>query len=147
MPIFGYTNKKIITFIGKNLEVFMVNEVQGSGLGISTSHTSVQTTPTKEINRTNTINAIENTIDESKTTIDPEQYKPKLELLSERLNEEMKRIGTDINFSYNDTIKGLVVSVKDANGDKVLREIPSKEAVDLMQRMRDVIGIIFDKKG
>ncbi|WRA74499.1 flagellar protein FlaG [Helicobacter pylori] len=123
----------------------MVNEVQG--IGIPTSHTSVQTTPTKEISRANTINTIENTIDESKTTIDPEQYKPKLELLSERLNEEMKRIGTDINFSYNDTIKGLVVSVKDANGDKVIREIPSKEAVELMQRMRDVIGIIFDKRG
>ncbi|GAA7268849.1 FlaG family protein [Helicobacter pylori] len=121
----------------------MVNEVQG--IGIPTSHTSVQTTPTKEISRTNTINTID--IDESKTTIDPEQYKPKLELLSERLNEEMKRIGTDINFSYNDTIKGLVVSIKDANGDKVIREIPSKEAVELMQRMHDVIGIIFDKKG
>ncbi|PUD66504.1 FlaG family protein [Helicobacter pylori] len=123
----------------------MVNEVQG--IGIPTSHTSVQTTPTKEISRTNTINTIESTIDESRTTIDPDQYKPKLELLSERLNEEMKRIGTDINFSYNDTIKGLVVSVKDANGDKVIREIPSKEAVELMQRMRDVIGIIFDKRG
>ncbi|GAA7642926.1 FlaG family protein [Helicobacter pylori] len=123
----------------------MVNEVQG--IGIPTSHTSVQTTPTKEISRTNTINTIESTIDESKTTIDLDQYKPKLELLSERLNEEMKRIGTDINFSYNDTIKGLVVSVKDANGDKVIREIPSKEAVELMQRMRDVIGIIFDKRG
>ncbi|WP_120883834.1 FlaG family protein [Helicobacter pylori] len=123
----------------------MVNEVQG--IGIPTSHTSVQTTPTKEISRANTINTIESTIDESKTTIDPNQYKPKLELLSERLNEEMKRIGTDINFSYNDTIKGLVVSVKDANGDKVIREIPSKEAVELMQRMRDVIGIIFDKRG
>ncbi|NHB37827.1 FlaG family protein [Helicobacter pylori] len=123
----------------------MVNEVQG--IGIPTSHTSVQTTPTKEIGRTNTINTIENTIDESKTTIDPDQYKPKLELLSERLNEEMKRIGTDINFSYNDTIKGLVVSVKDANGDKVIREIPSKEAMELMQRMHDVIGIIFDKRG
>ncbi len=123
----------------------MVNEVQG--IGIPTSHTSVQTTPTKEISRANTINTIESTIDESKTTIDPDQYKPKLELLSERLNEEMKRIGTDINFSYNDTIKGLVVSVKDANGDKVIREIPSKEAVELMQRMHDVIGIIFDKRG
>ncbi|WP_154410431.1 FlaG family protein [Helicobacter pylori] len=119
----------------------MVNEVQG--IGIPTSHASVQTAPTKEISRTNTINAI----DESKTTIDPEQYKPKLELLSKHLNEEMKCIGTDINFSYNDTIKGLVVSVKDANGDKVIREIPSKEAVELMQRMHDVIGIIFDKKG
>lgn len=123
----------------------MVNEVQG--IGIPASHASVQTTPTKEISRTNTINTIGSTIDESKTTIDPDQYKPKLELLSERLNEEMKRIGTDINFSYNDTIKGLVVSVKDANGDKVIREIPSKEAVELMRRMRDVIGIIFDKRG
>ncbi len=118
----------------------MVNEVQGSNRAFSTSHINAQATPVKETSRTNII-------DESKTTIDPEQYKPKLELLSERLNEEMKRIGTDIDFSYNDEIKGLVVSVKDANGDKVLREIPSKEAVELMQRMRDVIGIIFDEKG
>ncbi len=124
------------------LEVFMINEVQGNSRAFSASRINTQATPIKETSRTNT-----NTIDESKTTIDPEQYKPKLELLSERLNEEMKRIGTDIDFSYNDEIKGLVVSVKDANGDKVLREIPSKEAVELMQRMRDVIGIIFDKKG
>ncbi len=118
----------------------MVNEVQGSNRAFSAPHINAQATPIKETSRTNII-------DESKTTIDPEQYKPKLELLSECLNEEMKRIGTDINFSYNDTIKGLVVSVKDANGDKVIREIPSKEAVELMQRMRDVIGIIFDEKG
>ncbi|WP_104744493.1 FlaG family protein [Helicobacter acinonychis] len=121
----------------------MINEVQGSSRVVSASHINAQVAPIKEVSRANTIN----TVDESKTTIDPEQYKPKLELLSERLNEEMRRIGTDIDFSYNDEIKGLVVSVKDAKGDKVLREIPSKEAVELMQRMRDVIGVIFDKKG
>ncbi|AFI06380.1 FlaG family protein [Helicobacter cetorum] len=119
----------------------MISEIQGDVRGVSgVSQARIQTTHVGQVNRASAL-------DESKMAIEPEQYKPKLELLSERLNEEMKRIGTDIDFSYNDEIKGLVVSVKDANGGKVLREIPSKEAVELMQRMRDVIGIIFDKKG
>lgn len=44
----------------------------------------------------------------------------------------MKCIGMDINFSYNDMIKGLVVLVKDVNGDKVIREIFFKEVVEFM---------------
>lgn len=67
--------------------------------------------------------------------------------LSKKLNDEMKNIGTDINFSYNENIPGLKVTVKEYNGDKVIREIPSKEAIELMKRMRELVGVIFDKKG
>ncbi len=59
----------------------------------------------------------------------------------------MKRIDTDIHFSYNENIPGLMVTVKESNGDKVIREIPSKEAIELMKKMREVIGVIFDKQG
>ncbi|WP_104760964.1 FlaG family protein [Helicobacter cetorum] len=125
----------------------MVNEIQGDIQAVSSSSgapTSAQVAHVSQVNR-----ASANFSDKTTPTkpIDIEQYEPKLKLLSEHLNDEMKRIGTDINFSYNDEIKGLIVSVKDANGDKVLREIPSKEAIELMQRMRDIVGIIFDKKG
>lgn len=40
-----------------------------------------------------------------------------------------------------------MVTVKESNGDKVIREIPSKEAIELMKKMREVIGVIFDKQG
>lgn len=75
------------------------------------------------------------------------QLENELRDLSKKLNDEMKKVGTDINFSYDENIPGLMVTVKEANGDKVIREIPSKEAIELMKRMREVIGVIFDKQG
>lgn len=75
------------------------------------------------------------------------QLESELRELSKKLNDEVKRVGTDINFSYDENIPGLMVTVKEANGEKVIREIPSKEAIELMKRMREVIGVIFDKQG
>lgn len=64
------------------------------------------------------------------------------------INKKMEHIGADINFSYNDDIGGLVVTVKDpTNGDKVIREIPSKEAIELTKKMHEAVGLIFDKRG
>ncbi|TLD80219.1 flagellar biosynthesis protein FlaG [Helicobacter sp. MIT 05-5293] len=78
---------------------------------------------------------------------DKKQLESELRELSKKLNDEMKRIDTDIKFSYEENIPGLMVTVKEANTDKVIREIPSKEAIELMTRMREVIGVIFNKQG
>lgn len=78
-----------------------------------------------------------------------EEKKLKEELvdLAQKLNQEMHRLNIRVGFNYNETIEGLLVTVKDADGDKVIREIPSKEAIELMKKMRDLIGVIFDKQG
>lgn len=70
-----------------------------------------------------------------------------LQRLSKELNREMKRIHSKLVFQYNEQIGSLVVIIKDSNGDKIIREIPSQEVVRLMEKMRDIVGIIFDKKG
>lgn len=75
------------------------------------------------------------------------QLESELRELSKKLNDEMKRVGTDLNFSYDENIPGLMVTVKESNSDKIIREIPTKEAIELMKRMREVIGVIFDKQG
>ncbi len=75
------------------------------------------------------------------------QLEKELLELSKKLNDEMKRIGTDLKFSYDENIPGLMVTVKESNGDKIIREIPSREAIELMKRMREVIGVIFNKQG
>lgn len=68
--------------------------------------------------------------------------------ISKEINKKMEHIGADINFSYNDDIAGLVVTVKDpSNGGRVIREIPSKEAIELAKKMHEAVGLIFDKKG
>nr|WP_290947806.1 flagellar protein FlaG [Helicobacter sp.] len=67
---------------------------------------------------------------------------------AKEINKKMEHIGADINFSYNDDIGGLVVTVKDPNnGGRVIREIPSKEAIELTKKMHEVVGLIFDKRG
>lgn len=80
---------------------------------------------------------------------DNERKKLESELrdLSKKLNNEMRRMGTDLNFSFNENIPGLVVTVSERDGGKIIREIPSREAIELMKKMRDIIGVIFDKQG
>lgn len=66
---------------------------------------------------------------------------------SSQLNKEMLSMQTDVKFSYNDDIDSLIVTVKSEDGHKVLREIPSKEAIALIKKIGEMVGIIFDKKG
>jgi flagellar protein FlaG len=39
-----------------------------------------------------------------------------------------------------------MVSVVDTINDKVIRQIPEEEVLDLVAKMKDYIGLIFDKK-
>lgn len=66
--------------------------------------------------------------------------------LSKKLQEEMQKAKTNIDFTYNDEIQGLVVTVRDSTGSKIIREIPSPEAIELMHKMRTMIGNIFDER-
>ncbi|CAM2870670.1 flagellar protein FlaG [Helicobacter felis] len=70
-----------------------------------------------------------------------------LQKLSKELNEKMKRMHSDITFSYNEDIGGLVVTIKDDRGNRVIREIPPQAVIELSKKMRDIVGILFDKKG
>lgn len=66
--------------------------------------------------------------------------------LSKKLQAEMEKASTNISFNYNDEIKALVVTVREATGQRVIREIPSREAIELMRKMRDMVGNIFDQR-
>lgn len=77
---------------------------------------------------------------------DEVQLREQMVDLSRKLRDEMRKANTNIDFSYNDNIKSLVVTVREATGNRVIREIPSKEAIELMMKMRDMVGNIFDER-
>lgn len=77
---------------------------------------------------------------------DEAQLREQMVDLSHKLREEMLKSNTNIDFSYNDEIKALVVTVREATGQRVIREIPSPEAIELMMKMRDMVGNIFDER-
>ncbi len=73
--------------------------------------------------------------------------KEDLKELTKKLNKEMEMLSPDIRFSYNDKVNELVVNVIDKNTDKVISKIPSEQALKIMEKMKELVGALFDKKG
>lgn len=65
--------------------------------------------------------------------------------LVEEMNRNMSPLSTKIRFGFNETINGLFVNVMDADTNSVIRQIPSEEAITLTDKMREVVGMLFDK--
>jgi flagellar protein FlaG len=63
------------------------------------------------------------------------------------LNEQMKSLDTNVTFGFNDKIDSMYVSVIEKDTGKVIRKIPSEEAMKLSEKMKEIVGMIFDKKG
>lgn len=53
--------------------------------------------------------------------------------------------GKQLSFTVDDSGKDLVVQVSDAKGI-VIRQIPSKEVLELRQRIDELVGAFIDKK-
>ncbi len=77
---------------------------------------------------------------------DPEARKEKVEEAVDKLNQTAIIFDRSLKFQIHDGTKETMVSVIDKTTDKVIREIPSKEVLDLVSKMRDYLGMIFDKK-
>jgi len=73
--------------------------------------------------------------------------KEELQQLTHKLNKEMEILNPDIKFQFNDKVDELVVNVIDKKTDRVIRKFPSDEALRIMEKMRELVGILFDDKG
>jgi len=76
-----------------------------------------------------------------------EEIKKELQKVIEELNKEMNPLNQDLKFQFNDKVNELVVQVVDKKNDIVIREFPPKEALRLMEKMRELVGLLFDRKG
>lgn len=52
----------------------------------------------------------------------------------------------DLNFSVHAASGKIMVTVVNEDTGKVIREIPSRELLDLAAKLEEAIGLIFDKK-
>ncbi|ACM93133.1 polar flagellin [Nautilia profundicola AmH] len=78
---------------------------------------------------------------------DTEKLKKELQKLTEELNKALNPLNTTLKFQFNDKIEELMVKVVDTKDNRVIREYPPKEALELMEKMREIVGLLFDKKG
>ena len=52
----------------------------------------------------------------------------------------------DLNFSIHEASGKIMVTVVNEDTGEVIREIPSRELLDLAAKLEEAIGLIFDKK-
>ena len=85
-------------------------------------------------------------IDETIKQQDTKKQKEELNELAQQLNKEMSGLNTSVTFGFSEDIQGLYVTVSEKDTNRVIRKIPSDEAMELMAKMREVVGMIFDKQ-
>ncbi|MBF0409918.1 MAG: flagellar protein FlaG [Candidatus Riflebacteria bacterium] len=78
-----------------------------------------------------------------------QEQKTSIEELNQALdtaNKTANAFDRSLRFKLHEKTKEYMISVVDTKTDKVIREIPPKEFLDMLAKMRDYIGMIFDKK-
>lgn len=74
----------------------------------------------------------------------PEVPRPEVERLVRDLAEMTQTMNRRLQYVIDDT-QQVIVKVIDGTSDKVIKEFPPKELQDLHRRMKEAIGLLFDK--
>jgi flagellar protein FlaG len=67
-----------------------------------------------------------------------------LKKLIETLEKGIKQFNRKLKFDINKEINRIVVKVIDKNTEKVIREIPPSEIQNLLVKIREAIGLLYD---
>lgn len=86
-------------------------------------------------------------------SVDKAKEKDKKELTKDEINEIngvlntfMNTIDSDLHFVLHDKTKELMLQVVDRRDNKVVKEIPSRDMLDVIARIRESVGALFDKR-
>ncbi|MBI4574827.1 MAG: flagellar protein FlaG [Planctomycetes bacterium] len=63
------------------------------------------------------------------------------------VNEAVRRMRRNIELNLATKGDDLVVQVVDRDRGKVIREIPPEELLDLRERLKETLGLVFDREG
>ncbi|MCI5968623.1 FlaG family protein [Helicobacter sp.] len=118
--------------------------VNESGMNVARGQSNaLHSQGTQAPTRTETI---QNAIEDSNKEQQIQEQREKLNELAQQLNKELNPLNTNITFGFNEDIEGLYITVSERDTNRVIRKIPSDEAMELMAKMKEVVGIIFSKQ-
>ena len=69
-----------------------------------------------------------------------------LSLVVAKINEQVQSVQRDLVFSVDQESGREVVTIRDSNSDKVIRQIPSEEMLELARNLNEQIGVDKDVK-
>ena len=63
----------------------------------------------------------------------------------ERLNEQMRKAGRNLNFSLDDRIDRMVITVKNSETGEVIRQIPDEAVVKAAHQIEQLKGLLHNE--
>lgn len=78
-------------------------------------------------------------------TVQRELSRDEVAEIVDRLNNGVRDIHERMAFSYNEKTQRIIVKVMDNDTNEVVREIPSKEAIKLLEHIQDFLGMLVDE--
>ena len=69
-----------------------------------------------------------------------------VEEMSGALNDFMKKMNYDIEFSYYKDLDRLIMKVVDKKTDETIRQMPPEDMLKTLSSLREWIGVLLDKK-
>lgn len=74
------------------------------------------------------------------------QNAQRIESAVKRANNTMRMTKTSCQFQYHEETNRVSIKVIDKDTEEVIREIPSEEALELIQKMWEMAGILVDER-
>ena len=113
----------------------------------STTSKQVETSTAPKVQQQTSVRQVEQSNETTKSVKDNQKDTEKLGQVINNLNNQMESLETNVTFGFNDKIDTMFVNVMERSTGKIIRKIPTEEAMSLSEKMKEIIGIIFDKKG
>lgn len=82
---------------------------------------------------------------EKENSIHIKLTKENIDNLVDTLNSAAKSVNRRISFVFNEKVNRVIMKVEDTNTNEVIREIPPKEMVRLLERFHELIGMFVDE--
>ncbi len=76
---------------------------------------------------------------------DPAQAKKSLQAAVSILNQQMDAKNQGLGFSYDDSTKQPVITVRNTNSGEVVRQIPSEDLLRIAHKLDELKGILYNK--
>lgn len=119
------------------------------------SQTTVQKSATTEMQETQSVQNIQKAqinqdklaqtnTDEKTSKIDSQEQMDKL---IDQLNRSLDPFNTSLRFGFDNTSEDFYVSVIETKSNRMLRRFPIEQAEQLLPKMQEVNGLLFDQKG
>jgi len=71
--------------------------------------------------------------------------KENIDNVVDTLNSAAKSVDRRVNFSFNEKTNRVIIKFINGDTNEVIREIPPKEMIKLLERMNDFIGMFVDE--